>query len=212
MTRRRLLVTGFGPFPTVPRNPSAAAARAVASSRRLKLLEVEAEALILTTAYATLPLELDPALTATPDAVLMIGVAARSRPIRIEWRATARRSTLFPDVAGERATRPADPSVARRTRLAPVKARNAVARQGLPVRLSRDAGRYLCNAAYFRALGQGSATLFVHIPLSRSLPALRSRDGATRRKPRLGREDRLAAALVEVALLLLREKRLQPAR
>ena len=73
MTVPHLLVTGFGPFPTMPRNPAAALAAAVAASRRWRLHGITARALVLTTAYGTLAGELDPALAAGPAAILMIG-------------------------------------------------------------------------------------------------------------------------------------------
>ena len=206
---RRLLVTGFGPFPSMPRNPSAALARSVAASPRWRILDIEAQALVLTTAYATLPREFDPALATKPDAVLMIGVAGRSRQIRVEWRATSRRSTLFPDVAAERAEKPhmtkhrpvvRTPLPARKTLL-------TLRRHHLPARLSRDAGRYLCNAAYFRALGTGLPILFIHIP--RNPDPTRPRRGAATRRTATW-PDRLGRALVEVGIGMLRAAR--PAR
>lgn len=209
MSKLRLLVTGFGPFPTVPRNPSAAAARAVAASPRWRTLGIDADALILTTAYATLPRELDPALRARPDAVLMIGVASRSKMVRVEWRATSRRSTLFPDVAGERAEFPADakPRSALRSPLPAGKLLLVLRRHGLPARLSRDAGRYLCNAAYFRALEIGLPAIFVHIPPT---PAPdRPRRGPAR-APRPPWPTRLAAALTEIGIAVLLEGRIRP--
>ncbi|TDR93921.1 peptidase C15 [Enterovirga rhinocerotis] len=199
----RLLVAGFGPFPTMPRNPSAALARAVAASPRLKLHGIAPLCRILTTAYATLPGELDPRLADRPDIVLLIGVAARTPWVRIETRATSRRSTLFPDVAGETAApvggvrRTAE---ARRTRAGTLGALHSVRRRGLPVRLSRDAGRYLCNAAYFRALGQHAAALFVHIPREPRLRA--ARPGRSRRPGRAEWNARLRAALVDVVLAM----------
>jgi pyroglutamyl-peptidase len=67
--------------------------------------------------------------------------------------------------------------------------------------LSRDAGRYLCNAAYYRALQAGTPVLFIHIPKSPDpwRPGRRSRAGPW--------EERLAAALVDVAIGLLRDAR-----
>ncbi len=51
---------------------------------------------------------------------------------------------------------------------------SAVRATGFPARLSRDAGGYLCNYAYWRALGRvhGKRPLvqFVHIPLVRLAP------------------------------------------
>src|SRR4051812_10392618 len=104
--RPRLLVTGFGPFPRMPRNPSAAVARRVAASPHWRVLGVEAEALVLPTAYAALDGALDPALKAGRfDAVLMVGVASRAKRIRVERRAVNRASILFPDAAGRTPSR-----------------------------------------------------------------------------------------------------------
>jgi LAO/AO transport system kinase len=162
---RRLLVTAFGPF----RPCRAIRALPPPGRRRLprwRLHGVDAQALILTTAYGTLAREFDPPLAGRPDAVLMIGVAGRSKGVRVEWRATTRRSTLFPDVAGERAEKPVAgrSRPVRSTPLPPRKMLLVLRRHGLPSRLSRDAGRYLCDAAYYRALGTGLPVLFIHIP------------------------------------------------
>ncbi|NNM74899.1 peptidase C15 [Enterovirga aerilata] len=203
---RRLLVTGFGPFPSMPRNPSAAAARAVAGSPRWRLRGVAARPVILTTAYAALPRELDPALSERPDAVLMIGVAGRSKRVRVEWRATGRRSMLFPDVAGERAETPTASGrrTIRKSPLPPDKMLRVLRRHHLPSRLSRDAGRYLCNAAYYRALGTGLPVLFIHIPRTPDPDRPRRTSGPrqTARWP-----ERLAVALAEIAMEMLREGR-----
>lgn len=202
----RLLVTGFGPFPTMPRNPSAGLARAVAASRRLALHGVRTDLRILATAYAALRRELDPALAGAPDAVLMIGVAGRSPRVRVERRATSRRSTLVPDAAGETPAAARGPAGERRTRVAPVPALRLLREAGVPSRISRDAGRYLCNAAYFRALGRPCPVLFVHVPKPRP-----PRPGVAR-PARLGAGLRLAGALVDVALLALRLARVDAGR
>lgn len=185
----------------MPRNPSARAARAVAASPRWRVLGIEVRLRILTTAYAAILAELQPALAERPSAVLMIGVAGRSRRIRVERRATARRSTLFPDLAGETAGRPAARTPPRWTAAHAQAARLVFMRHGLPARLSRDAGRYLCNAAYFHALGSPAPALFIHIPKRSETP----RRGP-RRIGRMSDAARLDAALVEVARLLVRAR------
>jgi pyroglutamyl-peptidase len=61
--------------------------------------------------------------------------------------------------------------------------------------LSRDAGRYLCNASYFAGLeARGPATLFVHLPMPRG-----ARPGDSR--PSLAE---MEAALLEIALVVIR--------
>ena len=196
---RTLLVTGFGPFPSVPRNPSGILARRVAGSPRWRVLGVDARCLILPTAYGALGTHLAPALAGNPDAVLMIGVAARSRLVRVEWRATARRSVLFPDAAGALAEEPTRPcrEPVRLTGVAPVKALRPLRAARVPSRISRDAGRYLCNAAYHQALASACPVVFVHVPLPP-----RPRPGGRRRGPIW--DARLTEALVAVAVVLLR--------
>ena len=138
----------------------------------------------------------------------MLGVAGRSRRIRVERRATARRSTLFPDVAGETAGRhpgAAGPEV-RLTRVNVMAALRSITRQGRPARISRDAGRYLCNAAYFRALSRPVPVVFVHVPKPGH-----ARPGA-RRPRRLGPDEALVGALVEIALGMLRDRRVAAGR
>ena len=200
---RRLLVTGFGPFPRMPRNPSGEVALSLASAPRLRLHGIAAQAAILTTAYATLPGELNPLLADGPDLVLMLGVAGRSDRVRVETRATARRSTLFPDVSGHMPGHPLPHRsvMARDTRVSGLASLRRLAARRLPARLSRDAGRYLCNAAYFRALAGEAPTLFVHIPkVPRNRPV---RPGRTRLVGARWRKA-LTSALVDVAIGMTR--------
>lgn len=193
----RLLVTGFGPFPRMPRNPSAAMAREVAAAPRLRLHGIEAAPLVLTTAYGSLPAELDPALAAGPDILLLLGVAGRASRVRVEERSTPRRSTLFSDARGARPELGAGLGAApRRTRVRITPVLRSLARHRIEARRSRDAGRYLCNAAYFRALARTGPTLFVHIPL---VPKPR-RAGRRGRLAGASWRRALAAALVEIVI------------
>lgn len=173
----RLLVTGFGPFPGVPRNPSEELARRVADSPRLhRVLGTPPRLLVMSTSYAALASQLEPALTEMPDAVLMIGIARQARRLRVELRACNRASSLHPDVSGRTPRRKLDP-------LGPPERRSPAARRvlvalrsrGIEVRASHDAGRYLCNASYFRALAENNQTVFLHIPQLPSRPASRAR-------------------------------------
>ncbi|GJE58480.1 pyroglutamyl-peptidase I family protein [Methylobacterium trifolii] len=193
-----LLVTGFGPFPGMPDNPSARLARCLGTSVRLRLgLGRPPRVLVLPTAYAAIPADLMPALAEGPGAVLMFGVASRARRMRVEGLARNRGSLLYPDASGRPAARLAlDPGgpPARRSTMA----RQALAilrRHGLSVLPSNDAGRYLCNASYFAALAAPCPVLFVHI-----LPVPR-----TRRPRKAGGTgpDRQVAALADVAVALM---------
>ncbi len=201
----RLLVTGFGPFPGIPRNPSEVAARRLARDPRWRRLGIEVEALALSTTYAAVERELLPALERSrPDALLMIGVAGRARDVRVETRGLNRASILLPDAAKVRPARLqfARAPLVRLTRAKPARQVVTLRRHGFRARASINAGPYLCNASYFAALTLPCPVLFVHIP--KPGRALRKRPGA-RRGP--GWHERLAAAFGDVGLDLLRQAR-----
>jgi len=162
----RVLITGFGPFPGAPFNPSAALAMALARKRRPALAGIERVVHVFATTYASVDRDLPKLFAQKPDIVLMFGVAGRRRQLCIETRARNAVSLLFPDASGHRP-------------------RHGVIRLGGPptltgnapfarlagtagTRLSRDTGNYLCNYAYWRALEQVRGTRplvqFVHIP------------------------------------------------
>jgi pyroglutamyl-peptidase len=201
----RLLVTGFGPFPGIPKNPSEVAARTLARSPRWRRLGIEVEAVALSTTYAALADELLPALAHhRPDALLMIGVAGRAREVRVETRGLNRASILLPDAAKVRPARLAldRGALARVSHAKPQRQVVTLRRHGFRARASINAGPYLCNASYFTALPQPYPVLFVHIP--KPGRALRRNPGARRSR---SWHERLAAALGDVALDLLRQTR-----
>ena len=117
-----------------------------------------------------------PALLARekPDALVMFGLAGRSRHLRVETRARnsfarmlARRRRTFPRHARPSILR-APPALSLR---APAQRLLMAARAtGVPAELSRDAGRYLCNYLCWRAvrlgcrLGAPRLVAFVHVP------------------------------------------------
>jgi pyroglutamyl-peptidase len=198
----RLLVTGFGPFPGVATNPSAAVARLVAASPRFRRLGAEAQAIVLPTAYASIEDVLAPALAeGNFDALLMVGVAGRAKTIRVERRAANRANPLAPDVKGKRRTGlalAAGPAH-RASAVSAPRALYRLRRHGLPCRSSQDAGRYLCNATYFSALSTPIPVLFLHIPKPPPKRARRRRG----RRARGGWHERLVAAFVEIGIDLL---------
>jgi len=166
----RILITGFGPFPGAPFNPSAALAKALARKRRPALAGIERATHVFATTYASVDRDL-PKLFAQkqkPDIVLMFGVAGRRRQLCIETRARNAVSLLFPDAGGRR---PQHGTIVLRGPAA-LKGNAPFARLAVAAekqaRLSRDAGRYLCNYIYWRALEQVRGTRplvqFVHIP------------------------------------------------
>jgi pyroglutamyl-peptidase len=170
---RTILVTGFGPFPGAPVNPTTALARLLTRLRRPGLADTRLVGHVFTTSYAAVDRDL-PRLIAShrPDALLMFGVATRERRVRIETRAR-NALALLPDATGAslrpHAIRPGGPAA----RLMPMPAAQLLAAAKsarVPAYLSRDAGRYLCNylcwhaaEAVARAEGPRLAA-FVHVP------------------------------------------------
>jgi len=167
-----ILLTGFGDFPGAPINPTTALVARLARSFRRR--GVGCIAHVFATRYAAVDREL-PALIAThrPDAIVMFGLAGRRRRVSIETCARNRMSTSFPDAGGavppRAAIAPGAPAMARGR--APFARLLAAARQSrVATALSRDAGTYLCNYVYWRALeaaaepGGPRLAVFVHIP------------------------------------------------
>lgn len=185
---RTVLLTGFGPFPGAPFNPSGPLVQKLARLRRPAFAGVRLIPHVFATSYKSVDADL-PKLIAQhrPDAVLMFGLAARSRHVRIEMQARNALAAL-PDVSGFAPAAHAirgmqDPKLPIR---APGIALLRAARTGsIPARLSRDAGRYLCNYLYWHGLEAAARpegpqlVAFIHIPNVRRMPA-RGRHG---RKP-----------------------------
>jgi pyroglutamyl-peptidase len=168
---RRVLLVGFGPFPGAPINPSALLVKALARRRRPALAELIRTVHVLATSYAAVDHELPRLLAQEPDIVLIFGLAGRRRELCIETQARNACSVLYPDVAGRRPRNGvlAPGAGAALRGAAPFARLLGVLRGGrIPARLSRDAGRYLCNYAYWRALerarGRRPLVQFVHIP------------------------------------------------
>ena len=203
-----VLITGFGRFPGAPFNPSGPLARAVGKRRRPALADVKRVVHIFQTSYAAVDRDL-PKLIAQhkPDIILMFGLAARTPQVRVETRARNARSTLFPDVTGYRPdAREIVPGKPASYGNAPFARLLAAARNSrLRSRLSGDAGRYLCNYIYWRALEAASRsgtqlTQFIHIPW---VPIVRRRPG---RKKRMSHAA-LARAGEAILLTLLAARR-----
>ena len=174
-----ILVTGFGPFPGAPVNPTGPLVRRLARLRRPILADVQIIGHIFPTSYTAVDREL-PALIARhePDALLMFGLAQRAKKVRVETRAR-NALALLPDAGA---------ASIRRTKLVPggpaaislpapaIHLSTAVSAARVPVMLSRDAGRYLCNYLCWRAaeaarkVGGPRIAVFVHVPRTRQEP------------------------------------------
>jgi pyroglutamyl-peptidase len=172
------LIIGFDRFPGAPRNPSAELVCAIARRSRPALADISLVPAVLATSYNAVANEL-PALLKRhdPDVVLFFGLASRADAVRIESRAVNAASNVHPDAA--RAKLPGSQIVwgAPLTLNVPAPVARlaaAVRSAGVTARHSRDAGRYICNAALFTVLDSGRRSgrprqiAFIHIPWPRA--------------------------------------------
>jgi len=182
----RVILAGFGPFPGAPVNPSGILAKALVRSRRPALGRLDRTASVFATSYAAVDRGLPKLFAEKPDIVLVFGLAGRRHEVCIETRARNVISVLFPDAGRYRPAHSViklggPPALAGRAPFAQLA--GAVRARNVPVRLSRDAGRYLCNYIYWRALERAPKghplVQFVHIP-ALSLNTQRKRRGNRR--------------------------------
>jgi len=167
-----VLITGFGPFPGVPVNPTETLVERLVKAARRRGIRCVGH--VFATRYGTVDREL-PALLARhrPDVLLMFGLAARRQHVCIEMYARNRMSTRAPDAGGflphAAAIAPDAPARLRgRAPFARLLAATHLAR--VKTRLSSDAGSYLCNYLYWQALDRAAkpggprVAVFVHVP------------------------------------------------
>lgn len=171
MTIKTILVTGFSGFPGMPINPTATLVQRLPKRLPECLHGVRFH-------YAVLPPEWRAREEKTqrlinevdPVAVVHFGVDGSRRSINIETLARNWASTIRADAAGDVAPRRllAKSGTPNRRASLPVRSlQRSARRSGVDVRLSVNAGDYLCNATLWDTLGTGRQAVFVHVP---SLP------------------------------------------
>lgn len=188
--RQSILLTGFGPFPGIATNASAELVGRLAASAGKRLAGYTVHGAILPTEWRDGPLRLTRLLDELePVLALHFGVSSHTDGFAIEMRGRNACSSS-PDAVGEHphsslvlehgpdslpATLPVHHIVAR------------LRRKGLPARVSRDAGGYLCNALLYHSLTHarrhpgGWRAGFIHIP-----DGLAPRGAASGRRSRSG--------------------------
>ena len=207
-----ILITGFGPFPGAPFNPTGALVKALAQWPHPHA-GVRRIAHVFATSYDTVDREL-PALIARerPAALIMFGLAQRTRYVRIETLARNVLSRRHRDVAGALPAANAIVAGGPATLALPTPAQRllAVARSAhAAAALSRNAGSYLCNYLCWRASEAAAMPAgprlvsFVHVPLVRSVLAPSS--GAMPRT--LGDLIQAGEAIVAAASMVARMRR-----
>lgn len=154
----RTLVTGFGPFGAIAENPSSQLARQ--SQRSFRTLEVD---------YAAVDQFIQELSPDSFDVLVMIGVARLASRMRLET--TARNKIgLDADVRGiVLGPGPIDPVGPATTTIAST----MNSPQNDYWEPSDNAGEYLCNYVYYRALQKfrDKRVCFVHVPPFTEIPA-----------------------------------------
>ena len=170
----RILVTGFGPFPGAPFNPTEPLVARLMRLRRPALADVELASHIFAVTYKAVDRDLPDLLAKhRPHALLMFGLAGRTRHVRIETRARNAITTLWPDAAHTRVRKGSIMRESDALMFGPHTAKllRAAVVTGVDARASRDAGSYLCNYLSWRAIEATRhddgplLSAFVHVPL-----------------------------------------------
>src|SRR5262249_24018929 len=151
-----VLITGFGPFPGAPYNPTGPLVKRLSLRRRPTLAETGRPAPVFCSSDAAVDAELARLIARhAPDVLLLFGLAARTPYLRVETQARNAVSALVPDAGRtmrriRNIRRGATATIAGR---APFQRLVGAARTArVPVRLSRNAGSYLCNYLYWRRI------------------------------------------------------------
>jgi pyroglutamyl-peptidase len=204
-----ILITGFGPFPGAPFNPTEPLAQELARRRHPAFANVRRVSHVFRVSYEAVDRDL-PALLESerPDALIMFGLAVRTKQVRIETRARNALTRTVPDAGGHlplSGTILAGGPAALALRAPAQRLLVAARSTGLPVALSRDAGHYLCNYLCWRAAeaarcGAPRLASFIHVPYMHRAQIHQSR------RPRISLDDLADAgeAIVRAAIIAAR--------
>jgi pyroglutamyl-peptidase len=173
--RTTVLLTGFGPFPSVPANATSVLVPRLAEAARTTFPGIAFETRTLPTEWAAGIEHLhDLYHGMAPSVALHFGVSSRARGFEVEARGRNRLAFL-PDAAGIFPSAPVLRANGHEFLASTVPVSAIVSRlrrRGLPAFVSRDAGTYLCNAALYSALDMARRTArdhrigFIHLPAS----------------------------------------------
>jgi pyroglutamyl-peptidase len=169
------LITGFGAFGSVTTNPTDQVARALDGMRLADGRRIAAAVLPVSAARA--PAELDGLLAAhDPVAVLLTGVDERATRLKLETIAVNQLAFRIADNDG--VVRAGEPVIAGQAATLPGSLpldaiERALLRAAVAHARSDDAGRYLCNLAFFhlRATRPDLVGGFIHVPPLEIWPA-----------------------------------------
>ena len=177
MSRRQILLTGFGPFPGVPDNPSARLVETLAGVGSFAPRDCELRTEILPTDWGAVAMLVPRLLKSVqPDVTIHFGVSRQARSLRIERSA---HNHILPriDAAGvlpARRTIHVDGPARLDSNVHVPRLAATLRENGVPANSSAHAGSYLCNFLYYHSLAWAMSRdtadqmLFVHIPVARS--------------------------------------------
>jgi len=167
-----ILATGFGAFPGVADNPSAALMGALhRRAPHFARLGIDVSTHVLPVLYEGLGKRLAALVKdVKPDAILHFGVAARRDVISVE---TCAHNRVSLEAADANAMRPKSHLLDERgpetirVRLPATQIVAKIRAAGIEAKISRDAGTYLCNATLYDTLTSQShlPVGFIHIPM-----------------------------------------------
>lgn len=163
-----ILITGFEPFGGETENPSRLSARLAVEN--LNREGVSAAFLEVPVVFARAgPAVIDKAASVRADVVVCVGVAGDRKLISLERTAYNVKRGRIPDNDGAKPDGeiilPGPDTLT--TRLPVSKALDAIKAAGIPVEISDDAGRYVCNTLLYTVVAQlpeETPAGFVHVP------------------------------------------------
>ncbi len=167
--RKSLLIAGFGTFPGQAANPAQILTEDLRRRKNaFALAGIDLHVAVLPVEFEALSPRLCRLFAETgPDAVLLLGVAARRKRLSVETLARNRVSLLRPDAAKQFAWSRSIVHGAPEFLHSPCRAARLVAlarKSGVPAAVSRHAGDYLCNESLYLSLLMDRRACFVHLP------------------------------------------------
>jgi pyroglutamyl-peptidase len=167
----RLLVTGFGPFPGAPKNPTETLVRTLAKEAPEKFGASALRAVVFETDYRRSWAALRRLYSSfAPDVVVHFGLSAGIAAIHLECVGRNSVDPKKPDAAGyapRSAVLSRDGPETLASTFPAKRIAAALKKAGFPAALSDDAGDYVCNATLYRSLFAAPPVRrvgFVHVP------------------------------------------------
>jgi pyroglutamyl-peptidase len=173
MTSPRILITGFGPFPGAPENPTARLIEALRADTSLLEDTSEVRTEILAVEYDTVPARLlSFGEEFDPDIAIHFGLSARAQRFTLERLARNEIAADRPDNAGGQpgAACIVEGGAGHPSTLPLDAISEALSKAGLPFSWSDDAGGYLCNYIFYLSRSphfegfSPKISGFIHVP------------------------------------------------